>query len=542
MYSTKRISLLTLLITALAFSACSQKPTPVAQGNQTQTLLVGNAAEPEELDPHLTTGVTELKIELALFEGLTTQHPQTLAPQPGVAESWAISDDGRTYTFHLRPDARWSNGDPVTAKDFVFSYKRILSPNLGAPYASMLYLIANAELYNLGELKDFNEVGIKAIDSHTLEIKLEQPTPYFLSMLGHMAFYPVHPPTILKFGAIDARGTGWTRPSKITSNGPFMLKDWIVGDCITVIKNPQYHKAAQVKLEEIRFYPMENMHTEERAFRAGQLHITETFPGDKLEAYRKENSPYLQIHPYLGIEFYWFNMNRPPFHDVRVRQALALAINRKALVENVAKRGQLAAYSMTPPDIGGYTSENHLQESVTEAQRLLAEAGYPNGEGFPKVELTFNTSVDRRKIAEAVQAMWKENLNINVSLLNQEWKYFLTTRNEGNYDICRGGGIGDYVDPYTFLELFESSCTNNQGGWSNGEYDLLMEKASRTTDQQKRFEVMQKAESIALEGMPVIPVFYFNSASLVQTSVHGWYPNLLNIHPYQYIWLEENAS
>ena len=534
-----------LFITLLAvatLAGCGKRETPVEWGNKQQVLLIGNAAEPKELDPHVTTGVAEARIELALFEGLTSYHPKTLEPQPGVAESWEISEDGRVYTFKLRPDAQWSNGDTVTAEDFVFSINRILTPDLGAEYASIVYSINNAEAYNLGIGKDFSEVGVQALDAQTLEITLENPTPYFLTLTSFLAFYPVHKETILKHGGMSERGTGWTRPENMVSNGPFKLKSWVVGDRIEVERNPYYHGAQSVRLNGIRFFPIENVNTEERAFRAGQLHITDNFPGDKLESYREQKSPDLQINPYLGTEYYWFNTTRPPFNDVRVRNAFSRAINRKQLVTHVEKRGQLPAYSLVPPDTAGYTSDNQLKESVSSAQRLLAEAGYPNGEGFPKVELIFNTTVNRRKTAEAVQKMWKDNLNVEVSLINQEWKHFLTTRAGKHYDICRGGWIGDYPDPYAFLELFESISTNNHSGWSNGSYDLILEESRKSIDQKKRYAYMQEAEAIAVEEMPVIPLFYFNSASLIKKSVHGWHPNLLNMHPYQYVWLEEVES
>jgi oligopeptide transport system substrate-binding protein len=288
---------------SLLLTACGSGETNVERGNREKILFFGNGTEPQELDPHIVTGVPEHNIINALMEGLVAKDPQTLQPTPGVAESWEISADGKTYTFHLRHNARWSNGDALTAEDFVWSWWRALQPALGNQYAYMLFAVENAEAYANGKIKDFNKVGIKALDNFTLEVTLNNPTPYFLQLLDHYSTYPVHRATIEKFGAVDARGSQWTRAGNFVGNGPFVLDTWQLNKVIKVRKNPQYWDAANVQLNGIDFRPIENVSTEERMFRAGQLHITQTIPIDKVPWYREHNPSVLQVAPYLGVYY-----------------------------------------------------------------------------------------------------------------------------------------------------------------------------------------------------------------------------------------------
>lgn len=518
--------------------ACRQRLTPVEIGNASQTLLIGNGTDPEDLDPQITTGLPEHHIHMALFEGLVNHDPVHLQPIPGVAEHWEISEDGLHYTFHLRTDARWSNGDLVTADDFIFSYRRILTPSFGAEYAYMLYVVKNAQLYHEGELTDFSKVGCVADDPHTLRISLEAPTPYFLSLINHNSWYPVHPPSILKYGPADRRGTRWTRPGNHVGNGPFVLLDWNVSDVVVVGKNPLYWDSNQVMLNEIRFLSIENQITEERAFMSGQLHLTDTVNRNSINRLRSERPGHLFLHPWLGTYYYILNTEVPPLDQRDVRTALSLAIDRAAIVKNITKGGQLPAYHFTPPDTAGYTSRTRLQEDLKQARQLLAQAGYPDGKGFPALPLLYNTSEFHRPIAVAIQDMWKRNLNIKVRLENQDWKVYLQSRGLGDFTITRAGWIGDYNDPNTFLDLFTRSSGNNHSGWSNPEYDSLIARAGRTLDPSERYELFQEAESILIEELPIIPIYFYVRAYLKHPAVRSWHPNILDLHPYKFVYLE----
>ena len=532
-----RLALATLLGLALGTPGCGKPPTRVSVGNAEQILHYGNRTDPQELDPHIVQGVPEHHILQALIENLVAEDPKDLTPIPGQAERWDISPDGTVYTFHLRSGIRWSNGDPVTAHDFVRSYQRALTPSLASEYAYMYYVMKGAEDYFKGKSKDFSTVGAKALDDRTLQITLNGPVPYFLSLLNHYSWWPVHLPTLAKHGDPYQRNNRWTRPGNFVGNGPFMLDKWKVGHVIVVRKNPLYWNAANVKLSAIQFHPIESGDTEERSFRSGQLHVTNEVPLSKIPVYRNDQSPLLRIDPYLGCYFYRMNTTRPQFKDKRVRQALAMAVDRKAIVERVTRGGQLPAFYFTPPDTVGYTSRTSLRYDPEAARRLLAQAGYPGGKGFPAFDILYNTSEAHKSIAEAIQQMWKRELGIEVRLLNMEWKVYLDTEKRLDYEVSRAGWIGDYPDPSTFLETFLSESGNNRTGWKNAEYDRLLKEAARLGDQKTRYELFQKAEAIFLDELPIIPIYHYTRVYLIQPSVRGWSPTILDHHPYQNVWL-----
>lgn len=542
-----RISFLPLLLPLLAtlatilLTSCSPNRSNVAKGNAEQELYIGIGTEPEALDPHIVTGVTENYVLLSLFEGLTTMHPETLAIEPGVAKSWDISPDGLRYTFHLDPAARWSNGDPVTAENFLFAYERILTPAMGAPYAYMLYCIRGAEAYNKGELKDFSQVGLASPDPHTLVIDLAAPTPYFLSLPTHYTWFPLHKNSVLAHGDMTDRISKWTKPGNMISNGPYQLDTWRLNHSIHVTRNPYYAAADSVKLNGIHFLPIA-IDAEERAFRADQLHLTSTVPIPRIDWYRAHQPERMRFDTYLGVYYYAINTTRGPLKDARVRKALAYSIDREALTEHVLKAGQKPAYNFTPPKTAGYTAQAKLPYDPELARQLLADAGYPNGAGFPKFELLFNTSESHRTLAVAIQQMWKKELGIDIGLYNQEWKVYLTTRKARNFDIVRASWIGDYVDPNTFLSLNTKNNGNNHTSWSNDNYDALMQKAASEQDPNTRFELFQQAETILLDEMPIIPIYFYVRSTLINESVHGWSPNILDYHPYQDVWLENPAQ
>ena len=539
---TTSVLALTCILLVSGLTACGGGENNVTSGNRDKILHWGNGDEPQGLDPHIVTGVPEHKIVKSLMEGLVLKDPYTLEPVPGLAKQWTISEDGKVYTFFIRDTARWSNGDPITAEDFVWSWQRALLPGLGNLYAYMYYPIVNAKAFASGELTDFSQVGVKATDRLTLEVTLNNATPYFLQLLDHYSMFPVHRPTLEKFGAPDDRGSLWTRAGNFVGSGPFVLKQWDLNKVIIVEKNPLYWDADTVKLNGIYFYPTQNETTEERMFRAGQLHRTETVPIEKVAVYQRDNPDQLKIAPYLGTYFYRFNTTVEHLKDVRVRRALAMSIDRTSIVENVTKAGQLPAYVFTPPDTMGYTATGDLRYDPQRARELMAEAGYPGGEGFPNTELLYNTSEGHRKIAVAVQQMWKKELNIDIHLHNLDWKVYLDSESSGNFQISRAAWIGDYVDPNSFLDMWIKDGGNNRTGWYSDEYDrLVLETAPQAETQEQRYAAFKRAEQILIEAMPVIPIYTYVSRHLVHPSVKGMPTNLLDYPSFKYIDLVEQT-
>jgi oligopeptide transport system substrate-binding protein len=486
------------------------------------------------------TGVPEHHIIMALFDGLLNEDPETLEPEPGIADSWNISEDGLIYTFHIRDNALWSNGDPILAPDLVASYKRMLTPTLASEYAYMLHHVVGALEFNTGKLTDFSKVGFDAPDDRTLVITLKHPVPFLLkAMASHYSWWPVNVKQIAKFGGLERKGSRWTLPGNFVGSGAFVLKEWLPNQKIIVAKSPTYWDRDRIRLNEIHFYAMENNDVEERMFRTGQLHVTNTMPNSKIDAYKRDHPESIRIDPYLGSYFYRFNVTKPPFNDKRVRRAFALANDRASIVANVTRGGQRPSYSIVPPGILGYESRNHLEGSLEEAQQLLADAGYPGGKGFPPVELLYNTDENHRSIAEALQQMWKRNLKVNVELMNQEWKVYLDSQDNLAYGISRSGWIADYVDPHVFLEQWMTGGGNNDTGWSNPRYDQLVTEALSAPDEAARYEVYQEMEGILLDDLPIMPIYFYTRVNLRDPMVKGYHSNLLDNHPYKYVWLEK---
>ena len=532
-------ALLCTLLIACGLVACGGGDTRVSEGNREQVLHWGNGAEPQELDPHIVTGLPEHHIIVALLEGLVLKDPATLEPIPGVAEHWEISPDGLVYTFHLRADARWSNGDPVTAKDFAWSWQRALTPSLGNLYAYMYFPIRNAEAFATGKIDDFAAVGVEVLDERTLRVTLDHPTPYFLQLLDHYSMFPVHRATLEQHGDPVQRGSPWTRAGHFVGNGPFVLDQWKLNEVVVVKKSPTYWDSAEVRLNAIHYYPIENVSTEERMFRAGQLHLTGSIPPDKIAVYREESPELLRTEPYLGNYFYRFNTQLPHLGDARVRRALAMAIDRDQIVEHVTQGGQLPAYAFTPPGTLGYTAPPAFGHDPEAARALLAEAGYPNGEDFPPTELLYNTSEGHRKLAVAIQQMWKRELGIEITLNNQDWKVYLDSVNQGTYQIARAGWIGDYVDPNSFLDMWLTDGGNNRTGWSDPEYDrLVLQCAPTAADRERRHDCFRAAEALLMDAMPVIPIFFSTRNYLRQPSVRGMPPNLLGYPLFKQVHLQ----
>ncbi len=528
-------SVLCLLV---AFAAgCKKRETDVARGARDQVLHRGLAADLSGFDPHLITGLPEINVASALFEGLVGEDPVDGHPVPAVAERWETSANGLTWTFHLRANAKWSNGEPLTAADFAKSIQRALEPALAADNAAMLYVLANAEAWHRGDLPDFSRVGVKVIDPLTLELTLAHPAPYLPTLLCHPIWYPVYLPALEKAGGATKRDSTWTNPETFVGNGPFVLKAARRGEVIIVDKSLTYWDAATVRLNSIHFHPAENRESEERAFRAGQLHLTEALPVGKVETYRRDQPDVLRISPFLDTYFYRLNTTRPGLDKKEVRQALSLALNRRAITDKVIRGGQQPAHSFTPVGIDGYVPPEGLKEDVAEAKRLLAAAGYPDGKGLPPIEIMVNNSGNHRVIAEAVQQMWRQ-LGVQVEINNMEMSSIFAKRRALDYSVLRSEWVADFADPKSFLDVFRGGSSNNHTGWANLQYDAFLRAADHEADPAARRALMQQAEDVLLDELPIIPIYYFTTVRLVHPSVHGWHPLPLDRHPYKHVWLE----
>ena len=535
-------ALLLALVSAIGFlSACSRRETLVQAGDRQGVLHIGNGAEVQYLDPHLAGGAIDHNVLSSLFEGLVTLDEETLQPRPGMAARWEMSPDGLTYTFHLRPDAKWSNGDPLTTRDFLYSFRRALTPALASEYKDVFYPVKNAEAYAKGQLTDFSQVGFEAPDTTTLRITLAQPTAYFLTLLRTNAWFPVHAASVEKAGAFDDRSARWTRTAPFVSNGPFRLREWRESQHLAVEKNPNYWDVAHVRLNEIRFYPSESLQSQEFAFRAGQLHTTWDVPLSKIDAYKKDSPALLRVEPIFDSYFLRFNVTTPIFRDPRVRQALALTIDREAIVKNILRGGQIPATGLTPPGIAGYRPPAGLATDPERARQLLAAAGFPGGKDFPKVEFLTIPQETNQRIAEALQERWRRELGVEVVIVQKEFKMFLAAINDQSrdYTFARGKWTAEYPDPLSYIAIFTTGNGVNGTGWTDLAYDALVSSANRELDPARRHIALQKAETYLLEQTPIAPVYWGTRTTLVQSSVKGWKKSPLAFHNYKDVWLEK---
>ena len=479
-------------------------------------------SEPKSIDPALNTAVDGHQVIYGVFEGLCRLDEKDQGI-PGIAESWDISEDNLTYTFHLR-DAKWSDGQPVKASDFVYAWKRAVDPATAAEYGYQMYYLKNGEAINNGE-KPVDELGVKAIDDKTLEVTLESVTPYFLQLTAFPTYMPV------REDVVSADPEGWAlNMDTYIGNGPFKVQEWKHDDVLKLVKNENYYDADKVKLDGIDYVFIVEASTAVSAFESGEIDYMEAVPAEKIAVLEEANDENFKILPYLGTYFYIFNMNQEPVNNPKVRKALSLAINRTDIVEQVTKAGQVPATGFVPKGVSMSDGTTDFQETagdynmpiddskVEEAKQLMAEAGYPDGQGFPTIELLYNTNEGHKAIAEAIQAMWKQNLGINVELRNEEWKVFQTSRNEGNYTVARHGWIGDYVDPMTFLDMWITASGNNDAKFSNPKYDELISKAKSTLGKE-RDDAMLEAQAILMEELPVMPIYYYTNAILMRSTV-----------------------
>jgi oligopeptide transport system substrate-binding protein len=501
----------------------------VPAGAQEQVFRISNLAEPESVDPGIVTGVPEHRIVSNLFEGLATNDPKDLSPRPGMARSWSVSKDGLTYTFSLR-DATWTDGRKVTAHDFVYAWERVLNPKSGAKYAQQLYYLKHGEDYNKGKVTDFRQVGAKAVDDKTLLVTLHAPTPYFLFLTTFYTLYPV------PRWAIEAHGADWTKPGKIVSNGPFKLASWVPQRELVLEKNRAHWDAATVKLDRVVFIPTDDLNTAYKQFQAGESDWCTSVPPAQIDAAKQR--PEYYATPYLGTYFFRLNVTRPPFADARVRKALSMAVDRESLTRFVTKAGEIPTTSFVPAGLPGYEGPRGPGFDPASAKKLLAEAGFPGGKGFPKTELLYNTSEQHRVITQAIQQMWKEHLGIDVELVNVEWKVYLSKLSSLDYQISRGGWIGDYPDPNTFLDMWITEGGNNRTGWSSKRFDELIGRAQTLGGRERKALLAEAERILVVDETPIIPLYTYVNKGMLNRKVRGWHPNILDQHPLKFISLE----
>lgn len=656
---------LALLGVGLSFSSSLERPADFS---------FANGSEPATLDPGLATDQVSLRLIDGLFEGLTRQRARDLAPAPGVAERWEVSEDQTRYTFHLRADAQWSDGVPITAEDFVYSWRRVLDPALGAEYAYMLHNVRFAKAYNTydglahalesetepafekfsaehsggvsaaewrhflgeqqiqsaleadgdarllalagegsspisgGEIREFQrglrgvsqrlhlgatearahfgvDGGIVALDPHTVLVELAAPTPYFLDITSFAASMPV------PRHVVEQHGEQWFQPTHFVSNGAYRLHSWRVNDRIRLVKNERYWGRDEVQNEAIDALPVENATTNLNLYLTGQIDwLPEYYPLDL--APRLQHRPDFYRSPALSVYFFRLNTTRAPFDDVRVRKAINLAVDRVVLTRDVLGLGQIPAYTFVPPGLAGYESpDTQLKYDVPAAKALLAAAGYPDGKGFPRVGLAYNTNEQHKKIAEVVADQLRRNLNIEIVPYNQEWQSFLVTCRALDYEMARAGWNGDYADPNTFLDMWVTNGGNNQTGYSSPRYDALLRAAANvdryleapdppladldaaaaqglvadiesatnteqrvTLKRQLRMVLLREAERMLVQDdFPIVPLYYYVKSGLVRGDVRGFYatlqrddgttaPNLLDQYPLRDIWRERGAA
>ena len=522
------------LTLTLLLSGC--RPPPRAD------LVILNGAEPESLDPHLVTGQADGRVVMALFEGLTRFDHETAQAAPGLAESWEISPDGRVYTFRLRANARWSTGEPITAADFVWSWQRILAPATASEYAGVLYYLKNGEAYATGRITDPSQVGVKELDARTLRVELESPTAFFLDLC---CFQPY---AVLPRERIERFGDRWLHARPFMASGAYQLESWRLNDRVRLRRNPAYWDAANTRSEVVDLLSCVVPTTALNLYLSGAVDIVwdkELVPLDLID--RLKERPDFHSYPSLGNYFIRINVTKKPFDDVRVRQALALAIDKERIVKNITKGGEPVARCVSPPGIANgtnvYQPPAGLGHDPDRARALLAEAGFPGGRGFPAFVYTYNTQESHRKIGVELREMWHRELGLTVELRQLEWKAWLRAQSMLDYDLIRSSWVGDYNDPNTFLDLFMSENPNNRTGWKNARYDQTLRTANAETDPARRQSLLREAEAVLVEqDLPVVPLFFYVGMELYDTNrVEGLFPNIRSEHPLRAIRVKRPA-
>jgi oligopeptide transport system substrate-binding protein len=581
-----------------------------------------NETEVASVDPALITGQPEGRIAHAIFEGLVRPRAQDNRAEPGVAEKWDISKDGRTYTFHLRNDAFWSNGEPVTARDFLYSIRRLVDPLTASRYAYQAWYIVNAKHYSMGGsmltpgdpvevelnppagalntvrgkiktgklvridaglngkgktdsardriyvveldgkerrfqvadetervapgvdrchqvLLDFREVGVRVIDDRTLEIRLTDPTPYFLDLLAFYPFAPVHQGCLEKHGK-----PAWTRPENIVTNGAYRLAARRIRDRVRLHRSDNYWDRENVRLNVIDALSVDNRSTALNLYMTGMVDWVTVPPPEVLRELLKSRPPRNDLNPSPQLTTYYFLLNntRAPLNDKRVRLALSLALDRELITRVATGAGEVPALSLVPPSMPDYTQQPCQPFDPDAARKLLSESGYPDGRGFPKIEILYNTDQQHQAIAELVRKQWQRELGITASLRSEEWGSFQDSQQQLKYTVARRAWVGDYLDPNTYLDMFVTDGENNCTGFSNPQYDQLIADAAREPDVAKRRQILESAERLLMDEMPIIPVYFYVSRNMVRPRVRGFYNNLQDTHPLNAIWIDPHVD
>jgi oligopeptide transport system substrate-binding protein len=532
-------NLLMLLAACAGLMACGPNAPqrPACPAGQT-CLEFGNGAEPLTLDPNKSLGTVEHQILADEMIGLT-QNNAAGQPVPGMATRWEVSPDGLTWTFHLR-DAVWSDGVPVTADDFVFSFRRLLAPQTAGEYSSLIYFIRNAEAVNQGKAPK-EALGARAVDAHTLELRLEHPAPYLPQVAAHTTMNPVPRHMVERYG--DA----WARPEHYVSNGPFRIVSWALGDHIRAVKNPRFWDADKVCVDRIDYYPTTDTVSAERRVKRGELDINADIQSNRIAFLRKTMPGYVRTHTYLGLAYLALNLHLKPFQDLRVRQALAMAVDREFITAKLLRGGQQPAYTFVPPGVADYEpvakpawAAWSFPRRQAEARRLLAEAGY--GPDHPlRFELKHRNSADPMLVMPAIQADWKA-IGVEATLVQNESQIAYAAYRARDFQVADAAWVADYNDPMTFLYLMQSSTgAQNYGDYDNPAFDALVAKADQAADAKHRADLLARAEALMLADAPVIPTFYYVNKNLVSPRITGWADNISDYHPVRYLCVARSA-
>jgi oligopeptide transport system substrate-binding protein len=499
----------------------------------------GNVGEPRTLDPLLSDAAQEFEIICDLTVGLVAQDPQA-RPIPGMATHWETSADGLTWTFHLR-EAQWSDGQPVTAEDFVFSWRRILDPDTAASYSYFLYLVENAEAINAGKLPG-TALGVRAVDARTFEIQLIHPAPYLLEMLTHTATMP------LPKHVVEAKGRNWARPENHVGNGPFVLKQWIPNEYVLVEKNPRFYDAANVALKQVVFYPTADYGVALQRFRAGELDFQDRFPEQQI-TWIKDNLPRtINPVPQLITDIIAFNLKRKPFNDIRVREAVNLALNREAITGRVLRAGHLPAYAVVPPGTANYPFGTGLRfrgtpyrERLERARSLMQAAGYDaNRRLKTSYMIRATTPGIYRAIAAAIQQMLAQ-VYIDIAITPNDLQIFYPTIQAHDFDIAQSGWQADFNDASNFLDLYRTGGGNNWGEYSNPAFDKMLAAAQQDTNLESRGRKLAAAETIMLDDFAAAPLFYWTNLNLTWPYVNGFQANPMDYHRSRWVTIDQAA-
>jgi oligopeptide transport system substrate-binding protein len=498
-------------------------------------VVIINGTEPESLDPAIVTGVAEMRITKALFEGLLRLDGKTGRPAPALAERWDVSPDGTVYTFHLRTNAVWSTGEPITTADVVYSWRRALDPATAADYAGQFFYIKNVEEFYSGKIKDPAQLGFQAIDNHTLRVELKYPLAFFLDLCCLPNF------TVVPYMAIERHGERWLNERPLPTSGPYELVTWRLNDKIRLRKSARYWDAAATQNELVDMLPIGSPNTALNLYETRIADIVwdkDLVPSELMDILMKR--PDFHNFGFLGTYFYRFNVTRKPLDDARVRQALAMATDKERIVKKLTLGGERPAWCFVPDGVANYESPAGLPFDPKRARALLAEAGFPGGKGFPHLQFAFFAAASgggkmQNKLAIELQQMWREYLGVEIELRQIERKVFLNAQSRLDYDISGSSWIGDYNDANTFLDMYMSNSGNNRTGWKNSRYDELIQQANMQTDLKRRADLFRQAETIlVVEQAPIVPVYFYAGFTLFRPQqITGIFPNVLDEHPLQ---------